>query len=357
MAKYRQLHTEFWSDGFVLDLTPEEKYFYLYLMTNPKTSQCGIYELPKRIIETETGYNRETIDKLLKRFIEYKKVGYCDDTKEIMLINWIKYNEPNNTNAIKCVNKELHKIKNTKFILRYYQMCLQRNFRVEEIFFDLENIVETAEGLYSPFQGALKGEGENINEIDESQEYQGEKDFNKPLTMGYEGTCKGLPSNRIRSNKEEVRSNEEKVINNKEEEKEVINKEKNDSVVTVDFTAVVKVFQNNIHPITPIEYDKLVDWTNEFSCEVIIMAIEEAVNYNARTMNYINKILNSWLLKGVKTLDDVMEYQKQWEKKKKRYFKDKNKGESVWDIQGQRKYDYKELEKKLLGWDEEDGNS
>ena len=32
MAKYRQLYTEFWSDSFVLELTPEEKYFYLYLM-------------------------------------------------------------------------------------------------------------------------------------------------------------------------------------------------------------------------------------------------------------------------------------------------------------------------------------
>ena len=32
MAKYRQLHTDFWNDGFVLDLTPEEKYFYIYLM-------------------------------------------------------------------------------------------------------------------------------------------------------------------------------------------------------------------------------------------------------------------------------------------------------------------------------------
>ena len=52
-------------------------------MTNSKTSQCGIYELPKRIIETETGYNRETVDKLLNRFVEYKKIKYCKETGEI----------------------------------------------------------------------------------------------------------------------------------------------------------------------------------------------------------------------------------------------------------------------------------
>lgn len=52
-------------------------------MNNSKTSQCGIYELPKRIIETETGYNRETVDKLLNRFIDYKKIVYCEETREV----------------------------------------------------------------------------------------------------------------------------------------------------------------------------------------------------------------------------------------------------------------------------------
>jgi hypothetical protein len=69
VAIYRQVHVDFWQDGFVLDLTPEEKYFFLYLMTNSKTTQCGIYELPKRIIETETGYNRETVEKAARSFL------------------------------------------------------------------------------------------------------------------------------------------------------------------------------------------------------------------------------------------------------------------------------------------------
>ena len=90
MAVYRHIHIDYWQDGFVLDLTPEEKYFYIYLMTNSKTSQCGIYELPKRIIETETGYNRETVDKLLNRFIDYKKIVYCEETREVFLMNWNK---------------------------------------------------------------------------------------------------------------------------------------------------------------------------------------------------------------------------------------------------------------------------
>lgn len=50
MAIYRKIHISFWQDPFVLKLTPEEKYFYIYLMTNSKTNQLGCYEISKAII-------------------------------------------------------------------------------------------------------------------------------------------------------------------------------------------------------------------------------------------------------------------------------------------------------------------
>ncbi|MCB2306027.1 hypothetical protein LGL08_05430 [Clostridium estertheticum] len=56
MAKYRQIYTKFWSDTFVLELDSQEKLFYLYLLMNTKSTQCGIYELSPRLISLETGY-------------------------------------------------------------------------------------------------------------------------------------------------------------------------------------------------------------------------------------------------------------------------------------------------------------
>lgn len=137
MAKYRQIHIEFWQDGFVLDLTPEEKYFYIYLMTNSKTSQCGIYELPKRIIETETGYNRETVEKLLKRFEEYEKIVYNELTREIMIINWIKYNWINSPKVISLINKELKSVKNHYFIKLFLHKCKEYGYRIDTLSIDL----------------------------------------------------------------------------------------------------------------------------------------------------------------------------------------------------------------------------
>lgn len=139
MAKYRQLYTEFWKDGFVVELEPEEKYFYLYLLTNANTSQCGIYELPKKIIENETGYNRETVDNLIKKFEEYNKIIYSEETKEIIILNWFKYNEPNNINAIKCVNKEIKKIKNRNFVKELYFQYSKSGLEVDKLFYEIED--------------------------------------------------------------------------------------------------------------------------------------------------------------------------------------------------------------------------
>ena len=133
MAVYRHIHIDFWQDGFILDLTPEEKYFYMYLMTNSKTSQCGIYELPKRIIETETGYNRETVEKLLSRFEDYGKVVYSEETKEVFLKNWIKHNKIVSPKVRKCIEKELKNIKSDYLIDLFLKECDRYGYSIDTV--------------------------------------------------------------------------------------------------------------------------------------------------------------------------------------------------------------------------------
>jgi DnaD/phage-associated family protein len=130
MAVYRQVNISFWQDPFVLDLTPEEKYFYLYLMTNSKTTQCGIYEIPKKIMIMETGYNTETIDKLLNRFSEYGKIIYSPETDEIMLLNWIKYNGSSSPKVIARVEAELKEVKNKALVQRYLELANANGYSI-----------------------------------------------------------------------------------------------------------------------------------------------------------------------------------------------------------------------------------
>ncbi|PGB04573.1 DnaD domain-containing protein [Bacillus toyonensis] len=130
MAVYRNVQVNFWQDEFILDLTPEERYFYIYLLTGTKTKQCGIYILPKRVAELETGYSMETVEKLLNRFIEYGKIFYDTETKELFIINWLRYNPILNTNVEKCVLRELKTVKNKEFLHMYLRRCLEEKFKI-----------------------------------------------------------------------------------------------------------------------------------------------------------------------------------------------------------------------------------
>lgn len=130
MAVYRNVQVNFWQDEFILDLTPEERYFYIYLLTGTKTKQCGIYILPKRVAELETGYSMETVEKLLNRFVEYGKIFYDMETKELFIVNWLRYNPILNTNVEKCVLRELKTVKNKEFIHTYLRRCLEEEWKI-----------------------------------------------------------------------------------------------------------------------------------------------------------------------------------------------------------------------------------
>ncbi|MGM2834048.1 hypothetical protein ACS2TZ_35545, partial [Bacillus cereus group sp. Bce025] len=72
MAKYRHVQTTFWSDPKVTEeMTPEDRYFYLYLMTNEHTTQIGVYQITRKQMAFELGYSIESAKALLDRFTKH----------------------------------------------------------------------------------------------------------------------------------------------------------------------------------------------------------------------------------------------------------------------------------------------
>jgi len=118
MARYRQIETRFWSDSKVIDdMTPEDRYFYLYLLTNEKSNQVGCYEISKNQICRDTGYDKEHIEKLIKRFEEdLDLIIYDIETKEIFIKNWYKYNWLNSQKTAKCVIEGVSEVKSKKIM-------------------------------------------------------------------------------------------------------------------------------------------------------------------------------------------------------------------------------------------------
>lgn len=271
MSKYRQVQVGYWQDGFVLDLTPEEKYFYIYLMTNSKASQIGIYELPKRIIETETGYNRETVEKLIERFIGYEKIDYNDSSKEIMLLNWARHNWNNSPKVVARVVEELRGVKYVPFALSYLEI-------VNVIKSDTVSI-QYPYGMDSLGKQEIRDK-EKDKEKDKDKEQQQE------------------PSPRS--------ENFEDLVSPKK------------TAVAVDAPGVVfRFYETNMGPIVQSVAEHLNILIDDSSEELVHEALRRAVVANATNkMRFAEQILRSWHDQRLKTMTDVEAADKAFERRK-----------------------------------------
>ena len=102
-------------------------------MTNPYTNQTGIYEISKKMMSMQLGYPIDTVSIHIQSLISRSKIRYSDDTKEVYLINWIKYNKSTSPKVITLIDKELESVKNQSFASDYYQRCISIGIKLKPL--------------------------------------------------------------------------------------------------------------------------------------------------------------------------------------------------------------------------------
>lgn len=117
MANYRNVSMAFWTDSKVEDdFTPEDKYIYLWCLTNPHTNLCGCYEISIKQIAHETGYNTDSVERLLKRLdASHNVIRYSAPTKELLVLNWFRYNWHSSEKLNKPLLNEIRSVKCDRF--------------------------------------------------------------------------------------------------------------------------------------------------------------------------------------------------------------------------------------------------
>ena len=118
MGIKRIVDTAFWTDGKVDDFTPEDKYFMLYLLTNPFSTQLGIYEISVKQAAFQLGYSIDAVRALLERFeSKYKIILFSKETNEVAIKNFLRHSIVKGGAPVRdCLIKELRKVKNTDLI-------------------------------------------------------------------------------------------------------------------------------------------------------------------------------------------------------------------------------------------------
>ena len=130
MAIYRNVSLTFWEDNKVVDdFTTDDRYFLLYLLTNPHTNLIGCYEVSIKQMSNELGMEKSKVEELLTRMEHvHKIIFYAEETKEILIKNWHKYNWTKSEKLLKKVESLFQYIKNKK--LKEYILEIYKNYRV-----------------------------------------------------------------------------------------------------------------------------------------------------------------------------------------------------------------------------------
>ena len=126
----RVVNTSFWNDEKVVNMfTPEDKYFYLYLLTNPHTSQLGIYKLVPKIAAFELGYSVDAVTCLLDRFEnKYGMVKYSEATSEIAIGNFLLHSIVKGGKPVMdCMLTEERNVKDKSLLIYIYNILKDKN--------------------------------------------------------------------------------------------------------------------------------------------------------------------------------------------------------------------------------------
>ena len=77
------------------------------------------------------------------------------------------------------------------------------------------------------------------------------------------------------------------------------------AAVDVELSKIVQHYQQAVGDFPRSALDKLQKWRQEYSTEMILLAIDKAAEAGKRSWNYINGILSGWKRDGLRTLGDV----------------------------------------------------
>ncbi|WP_299092254.1 DnaD domain protein [uncultured Metabacillus sp.] len=290
MAKYRMVRTDFWKNPIVLEeMIPEDKYFYLYLLTNPHTTQIGIYRITKKQMAFDLGYSIESVHSLMERFIRHHKlIRYNPETRELAIKNWGKDNlHKGGKPVMDCIFFELNEVEDASLI-RYVSEGIQK----EEI-----------RSLYESFCSV-------VNYQDEVDTY--------PDTECDEDDDTFMRRDTIRAQKEKQKEKEkqqqkEKAFNpNIENNPDIADQSQNQQ--TKDVKEIIEFWDNNGFGFSNVNgKQQLLAWLDDSSFlqpkDVIFKAMTIACANNKRRLNYVVGILKNWENESLLTVEEIDSYQ------------------------------------------------
>ena len=140
----RIVDTGFWSDEKVMNFSPEDKYFWLFLLTNEYTTQLGVYYLPVKKAAFDLGYSEESVRILLERFEnKYDLIKFSDKTDEVAIKNYLIYSVVKGGKPVyDCLVKDQEQVKDKSLLGYIYSNLNNKDIHNNTVSEYIDNLKE-----------------------------------------------------------------------------------------------------------------------------------------------------------------------------------------------------------------------
>lgn len=260
MAIYRQIHLSMWQDKWYSELEPTEKLLWLYLLTNPKTTQSGVYEYSERFASFDTGLSRKEVAQALERFREDGRILYNQEASEIMIVNWLKYNSARSPKVALVIDRELGSMKTRDFAIKVIETCQQYEYPIRAKASDFDTVSDSGNTVPIPYPKTMDTDVQPEPEPEPTQNHnqnQQQKDAPSPAPTA-----------------------------------------------AADYRDAFRFYENNIGMMPPVVQQQIDDWCKDISADLVIEAVKRSVEAG-NGWKYAQGILKNWEKANVKTLEQV----------------------------------------------------
>ena len=279
MAKFRQIQTSFWSNTYIQEeMTAEDKYFYLYLMTNEFTTQIGIYSITKKQMAFDLGYSMESVKALLQRFETYHKlIKYDVESREIILLKWAENNLNIGGKPVQdLIKKEIEQVKNKEFLTLMYSSCPENS---------LKNFIGLLIYKNNVSYNETANESSDVSSINLSNFEKNKKTNNN--NNFYESSDAPL-------NEAVAINNKEEIINNNH------NHDHNNNIYDRDLKKIKEWFKRNEIDFSKKHENKIIELLKNNSIDYILNLFQEQIDIlkNKKDVKNIAAVFSAHLFKG-----------------------------------------------------------
>ena len=279
MAKFRQIQTSFWSNTYIQEeMTAEDKYFYLYLMTNEFTTQIGIYSITKKQMAFDLGYSIESVSALLQRFETYHKlIKYDVDSRELILLKWAENNLNIGGKPVQdLIKKEIEQVKNKEFLTLMYSSCPENSLKNFIGLLIYKNNDSYNDSVNESSDGSLI----NLSNFKKNKKTNNLNNF-------YESSDASFNDTGAINNKEEI-------INNNHDHNNINNN------IYDDLKKIKQWFKENKIDFSKKHEDKIIELLKNNSIDYLLNLFQEQIDIlkNKKDVKNIAAVFSNHLFKG-----------------------------------------------------------